>query len=337
MTTGTVLAVTEPSQAGQARRTVLGIAQNLGFSEELAGRAALVATELAMNLALHARQGELILRLLEHENVPGIELLTVDRGPGMTDVDRCLADGFSTGGTAGKGLGAIRRMAHLFDVHSVPGKGTVVLAQVWGVAEAPNRPERRFDLGVVSLPKPGEEAVGDGWACHQNGENAWFMVVDGLGHGLPASTAARAAEEAFLAHPEWPPAEQMHAFDRALRSTRGAAASVVQIDGGIGRVRYAGVGNIAAAAQVSGRIQRMVSLNGTLGHVLPRVQEFQYEWASESLLVMHSDGLGTSWKLEAYSGLTARHPSVIAGTLYRDYARGRDDVTVLVARDRRTR
>jgi hypothetical protein len=49
---------------------------------------------------------------------------------------------------------------------------------------------------------------------------------------------------------------------------------------------------------------------------------------------MHSDGLATQWNLGAYAGLQTRHPSLIAAVLYRDFVRGRDDVTVVVARDR---
>jgi hypothetical protein len=50
-------------------------------------------------------------------------------------------------------------------------------------------------------------------------------------------------------------------------------------------------------------------------------------------LVLHSDGLGTRWNLNAYPGLSAHHPSLIAGVLYRDFKRGTDDVTVLVAKE----
>jgi hypothetical protein len=50
------------------------------------------------------------------------------------------------------------------------------------------------------------------------------------------------------------------------------------------------------------------------------------------LLVMHSDGLATHWNLDQYPGLVGRRPSLIAGVLYRDFARGRDDVTVVVAK-----
>jgi hypothetical protein len=48
---------------------------------------------------------------------------------------------------------------------------------------------------------------------------------------------------------------------------------------------------------------------------------------------MHSDGIQTQWKLDAYSGLQARHPSVIAGMLYRDFRRKSDDSTIVVIKE----
>jgi hypothetical protein len=76
----------------------------------------------------------------------------------------------------------------------------------------------------------------------------------------------------------------------------------------------------------------MVSRNGIVGHRIRTIQEFTYPLHKEALLVMHSDGLATRWGLDRYPGLAKRHPSLIAGVLYRDYRRIRDDVTVVVAR-----
>ena len=79
----------------------------------------------------------------------------------------------------------------------------------------------------------------------------------------------------------------------------------------------------------------MASRTGTVGHAVRKIQEFTYPWPPGAHLVMHSDGLATGWSLDRYPGLMRRHPSLIAGVLYRDYSRGRDDVTVLVARMQR--
>ena len=76
----------------------------------------------------------------------------------------------------------------------------------------------------------------------------------------------------------------------------------------------------------------MVSHNGTVGYIMRKVQSIDYPWTDDSLLLMHSDGLATHWNLGRYPGLCQREPSLIAGVLYRDHKRGRDDVTVVVAR-----
>jgi hypothetical protein len=92
------------------------------------------------------------------------------------------------------------------------------------------------------------------------------------------------------------------------------------------------VGNIAGRVVSSGQSRHLTSYNGTVGHEVHKIQEFTYPWPSDALLIMHSDGLTAHWNLEAYPGLMSRHASLIAGVLYRDFNRGRDDVTVLVVK-----
>lgn len=325
----TAIAVTESSQAGHARRTAVALAARLGFSEEAQGKVAIVVSEAAKNLVAHAREGFILLRALYAGSHAGVELLALDKGPGMADVDRCLRDGYSTGGTSGVGLGAMRRMSTLFDIHSVPGVGTAVLAQLW--ADKPP-PATGVVVGVVCVPMPGEEVCGDSWAVDHKTGLPLFLVADGLGHGPEAARASRAAVVSFLEQGSQGLVELLRGAHQELRSTRGAAVSIASLDGA--QLHYAGVGNIGAAVvSPDGGLQRLVSMNGTLGHQAPRMQQFSYPWRAESTLVMCSDGLATQWRLDGYPGLLARHPSLVAGVLYRDFVRGRDDATVLVARE----
>jgi hypothetical protein len=111
-------------------------------------------------------------------------------------------------------------------------------------------------------------------------------------------------------------------------------AAVAEIDATADTIRFAGVGNISGVLWSAVRPQNMVSMNGSLGHGTVRVREFSYAWPPDALLILHSDGLGTRWSLDQYPGLTAKHPAIVAGVLYRDFTRGRDDVTVLVVRRR---
>jgi hypothetical protein len=122
------------------------------------------------------------------------------------------------------------------------------------------------------------------------------------------------------------------ALHAGLRSTRGAAAAVALIDERRGEIRYAGVGNISASILTGDGTRSLVSHNGTLGLQVRKVQEFVYSWPRGALLVAHSDGLATHWKLDQYPGLFRQDPAIVAAMLYRDYARRRDDVSVVVCR-----
>jgi hypothetical protein len=158
------------------------------------------------------------------------------------------------------------------------------------------------------------------------------MVVDGLGHGPGAADAARAAVRAFEAGPSREPATHLAAMHEALRSTRGAAAAVARIDRGRRSVAFAAVGNVAGAIVAGGATRRLVSMSGTLGHQVHRINEFTCPWHDDAVLLMHSDGLATRWGLDRYPGLAERHPALVAGVLFRDFQRGRDDATVVAAR-----
>ena len=114
---------------------------------------------------------------------------------------------------------------------------------------------------------------------------------------------------------------------RGSGATRGAAVAVADLDSRAGVVRFCGLGNITGSvtAPDAGRRQ-MVSHNGTAGLQARTMQEFAYPWTAGALLILHSDGLATHWSLDCYPGLARRDPSLIAGVLFRDFARGRDDV-----------
>ena len=329
---GFALAVTDPSGAGEARRRVTTLAQALGFGETDTGRAALAATEAATNLAKHARGGGVVIvRPCGRGAARGVELLAVDRGPGIRSVNDSLRDGFSTAGSPGTGLGALQRISDEFDLFSTPDQGTVLLSRVW--AADPGPAEVTMSIGAVSVAKPGEMVCGDGWSSAHFPSRCLIVCADGLGHGPDAAAASTAATRAFDEHAAEGPERLLEVMHAALRSTRGAAASVAEIDVAARTVRYAGVGNIAATLWAPGETRSLVSHNGIVGGEMRKVQVFDYAFPPQGLLVMHSDGVSTRWQLEKYPGLALRDPAVIAAVLYRDFCRGRDDATVVVARE----
>lgn len=305
--------VSERSQVAEVRRAASLAALKLGFTETVSGEIAVVTTELANNLVRHARNGEILLSSFEG----CLQVLSVDRGPGM-NVEACLRDGFSTAGTAGTGLGAVRRMAHYFDAYSLS-SGTI-LAACFGTCDG--------KLGVARVPKKGEPACGDSWSVIRRDNGTWILMADGLGHGDLAAKAADLAVSTFEKSRFISVASVVEEIHLALRPTRGAAIAVARMADGA--VEYCGLGNIGSSILSNGKFIHMVSMGGTAGLEARKINPFSYRYEPGSVLLMHSDGLQTQWGLEKYPGILRRHPAIAAGALYRDYSRGRDDVTVLV-------
>ena len=348
------LRVDDASQVGSARRRGVQLATNLGWSQEDAGRVGLVLNELATNLVKHTTgEREVIIQATDEAGSPAIEILAIDRGPGSATASTWLRDGYTTSGTPGTGLGAVSRTADRMELQSTPGAGTAILSRIlprngWrapggtvaptdatdGTAgSAPGRPDGPDGgIGAVSIPIDGEEVNGDAWATRAVEHGRAVFVVDGLGHGPEAGRAASEAIELFRADDLSDLGRLMSRLDEGLRPTRGAAAAASLVDRASGTIRYAGVGNIAGTIVDGAASRSLVSHNGTLGRGPVRAREFSYALPAKGLLVMHSDGCRSHWRLSDYPGLTARHPSLIAGVLYRDHRRGGDDVTVVAAR-----
>jgi len=324
--TAALVEISEQTDVAEARRRAAEIASHLAFDETTGGRVAIAVTEAATNLLKHARGGQLFVGMACGPS-PGLQIVAMDRGSGIRNVPASLRDGISSAGTAGNGLGAIQRSSNSFDLYTAIGGGTVVAATIF-----PDSARPPLVCGV-SIPAPGERICGDGWAAWSAGELTSVFIADGLGHGAEAAAASRAAIAIFERHAERP-AEQVVGFVHdALKSTRGAAVAIAELDRRRGVIRYCGLGNIGAViVGPDGSEQHLVSLAGIAGHVARRLQSFTYAWLGRALLVMHSDGIGTHWSVSKYPGLAMRRPDVIAGVIARDHRRGRDDATVIVAK-----
>jgi anti-sigma regulatory factor (Ser/Thr protein kinase) len=321
--------VGDATRVAEARRVAVAFANAEGMTESAAGEVAIIATEMATNLLKHAVSGELHVSRLSGAGPAGVEILSIDRGPGMANFQNCAADGYSTTSTPGTGLGAISRMADVFDAWSQPGSGSVLVARKY-VSPRDAKEKTRWEFAAVQVPYPGEQCCGDNWGVRHDRGVTSIIVADGLGHGFQAAAASAAAVRAFETGPSGSPAFLLENIHLAIRSTRGAAVAIAHFEDS--RALYAGLGNIAGVLIGTGRMQSMVSHNGTAGMDRGRFQEFSYSLSGAETIVMHSDGLQTNWSLNSYPGLLRHHPAVIAGILYRDANRGRDDVCVLVGR-----
>jgi anti-sigma regulatory factor (Ser/Thr protein kinase) len=323
----------EDSQVPVARRAARDLAQRVGLSADAIARAELATVELAGNILRHAARGALTLAPSLSGN--GVLIVAADSGPGIPAVHQALADGFSTSTTPGLGLGAVRRLAASFDLYTQVSKGTVLTALI------ADEPASLNSTAVLSTAMTGETLNGDSWLIVDlpQANRTVYLLVDGLGHGHYAceasGTARNIAEKSFADEPDLALDLLLERMHGPMRATRGAAIALISVEPA--QITCCGVGNISCTLHApEGTDRTLISNNGTLGHqmrrIQGRVQQFRYPYAPNTLLIMHSDGLSTRWRLGLYPDLAQHTPATIAGVLYRDAARHRDDATILVAR-----
>lgn len=325
--------VSDTSHTGNLRRAVKELSLANGLTTEAIGRAEIVVTELATNLIKHSLNGgEVLLGSLAIDGIKGLEILAIDKGPGIAEPARMLVDGVSTVGTLGGGLGAIKRLSDEFDIHSQAGRGTAILARIWAAGGSQKWSENEVQIGGVTVAMPGEQVSGDRWAAHNYGGTTKILLTDGLGHGRKAAFAAEESIRVLLDARSARPADLLRRMHEALQHTQGAVIAIAEMDVVRGIITYSGVGNISARIGLDEKLKGCVSMPGCVGFQLHQVQEFTYPWAEQAALLMSTDGLTSPLHL---AGLTEHHAALIAGVLYRDFQRGTDDATVVVVKRRR--
>ncbi|MDP4172397.1 MAG: ATP-binding protein/SpoIIE family protein phosphatase [Bacteroidota bacterium] len=328
--------IQDRSNISEARRLSASIASEMGFNETATGKIAVIVSEMATNIIKHCtdEKGELLVQKICLKDRCGIELIAIDKGPGMRNVTQCLTDGYSTAGSQGTGLGAIKRMSDKFDIYSSFGNGTIIISSIWLDDKGGYSPTALLDIGGISLPKKGERVNGDKWAFRKEEQSLSIILSDGLGHGVDASAASLEAIKCFNMHKSSSLSALMGSIHDSLRHTRGAAVALAEINYGNKILSFCGIGNINCVVQTSEKSKTMISHNGIAGHEIRKIQTFETQWIENSTLIMHSDGLSSRWNLEKNTvGLQNKAASITAAILYRDYSRGNDDLTVVVTRE----
>jgi len=319
------LRVEDVSAVTACRNAALALADRLRFPSARADQLALAVTEAASNLHKHASEGSLWLGVNRDGEPPGIDLVTIDAGPGLPEVAAALRDGHSTAGTLGIGLGAIQRLADSVDLYSVPGHGTALTARF-------RPPGSRFPdpLRWAGLIRPitGETECGDAYAAAYAGDAITAIVCDGLGHGPLAAAAAAEGVSAFLEDPSAEPAALAGQVHRRMAGTRGGAVGIVRLGGGV--ARYCGLGNIAASILGQGSRKNMISIPGIAGHQARTIRQFDYELPPGAAVILHSDGISARWQAAAVPALETRDPLLIAAVLLAEAGIHRDDAGILV-------
>lgn len=304
-----------------------------GFSERKIGEIDILIAELVSNLVRHAGGGQLLVKLIEENEVQGIEIISFDSGPGINDVNRMMEDGQSTKNSLGQGLGAMKRLADQFQVYSQKDWGTIVLVRVFNNAFPPFKKPAKAEIRYVALPKPGENSCGDGAASIVTPQYVKMFVGDGLGHGPEAEKAVTIACEAFLKSDLVDPVEIIRYINSAVKKTRGLVGTAAVYDIKEQMWRICGVGNITTRIYTGTVAKNYMAYNGIIGLNVPNslnAQETAFE--KGQLLIMCSDGLKSRWEALKYPAILRNDLSIILTSLLKDYARNTDDMSLMACK-----
>jgi serine/threonine-protein kinase RsbT len=114
-----------------ARREGRSLAEKIGFTSSDLTVIATAISEIARNIVEYAKKGKIIISEIKDKEKQGIQVVARDRGPGISDVERAMQDGFTTGKGLGLGLPGTRRIMDEFEITSKAGKGTTVTIKKW--------------------------------------------------------------------------------------------------------------------------------------------------------------------------------------------------------------
>lgn len=319
-----------------ARREAARLSHRIGMSADRVAEVELAVTEAATNLRKYAKDGSLALRIVRMPGRAAVELLSLDTGPGIPDLSAALADGVSSRGTLGIGLGSIARCADTFDVYSVPGVGTALLARFWSVRAGGALVDVEPSAAGLTRPISGETVCGDSWAARTDerpdGVVVTSMMCDGLGHGPLAALAGERARAAFRTNAHRSPELIIRALHDELRGTRGAAVAVARADYARGTVEHCGVGNISGCVVIGDKRSALLSVPGIVGHQMPALKTHQVPLERSGVLVLHSDGLSDRWSPASFPGLFRRRPALIAAQILGQAGVRRDDAGIVVVK-----
>ena len=315
------------------KREVHTLTLNAGFSAQKTGEIDIIVAELVSNMVKHGGGGRVMVKLQEETDNTFLELIAIDSGKGMTDVNRMMVDGVSTRNTLGQGMGAMKRLSHLFQVYSLKDWGTVTLIRVWKNDPALFNPISFSQIRSVIIPKPGERYCGDGFFHKATAETLSFFLGDGLGHGPEAEKAVTLAGDAFMKFQEKDPATIIRHINDSVRKTRGLVGTVVCLDIKERKWRICGIGNILTRIADGIEFKSYMAYNGIIGLNVPNtLKSHEMPYESGQQLIMCSDGIKTRWDIFRYQTIMRYDLSILCATILKDFTRNTDDAAVVACK-----
>jgi negative regulator of sigma-B (phosphoserine phosphatase) len=185
-----------------------------------------------------------------------------------------------------------------------------------------------LDIGTVNRCAEGEHVSGDAFTIDQHDGGVLISVVDGLGHGPHAATAASAFAELVAEDTTLELEKMMAAANERLARTRGAAAALLRISTATGRIDFVGVGNIHLHTITPERVHP-VCVPGIVGHRLRKIVPFGFDLPEWGIFALCSDGLSSRIDLAEFESLGAQ---AMAEALLEHHGKVYDDATCVVIR-----
>jgi negative regulator of sigma-B (phosphoserine phosphatase) len=191
-----------------------------------------------------------------------------------------------------------------------------------------------LDWGVAALPFRGQSESGDRCVVQSYPGGILLAVIDGIGHGYEAATAANSAESILRTQAQEPVISLVRQCHERLRTTRGVVMSVVSFDTSHGLITWLGVGNVRGILSRSGNLstpprEELLLRSGVVGGQIPPLQAAVIPVSHGDTLYLASDGILGEFAQEQSSIEISQHR---AESILSRYANGNDDALVLVAR-----
>lgn len=288
------------------------------------GEVGTVVSELATNILKYAGHGEILLESLEADGRHGVSIQASDQGPGIKDLSQALADGYSTSGTLGLGLPAVKRMSDSLSITAPIGGGTVVNAVRWcrsplptssprqppanarvNRCKPPGEPHPKTPLTLAirmqHRPLPGQTVCGDQTLALELTELTLLVQLDGTGHGHSAHQAATALIACIQdqvknwqqSRPEILLPSLLDACQITASSGIGAAIGLALVDRPQRRLHFMGLGNTSIMAFKPGGWEG-ISQAGMLGHRYRKPMLSSTSLQAGDSIVTFSDGISSS-------------------------------------------
>jgi anti-sigma regulatory factor (Ser/Thr protein kinase) len=324
---------TDRSYFAILKKEIHALAISAGFSDSKTGEIDIVVAEIVSNLVKHGGGGQLLVRLINVKGNQGIELLSIDDGIGMTDINRMISDGVSTKSSLGQGLGAMKRLSDVFQVYSQRSWGTIILCRLFETPLPVFNRKKAPEIHTVIVPKPGETACGDGFASVVTEKEIRLFLGDGLGHGPEAQHAVHAAMEAFEQCEEPSSVDVIRHIHARVKKTRGVVGTVAIFNIMKRQWNLCGIGNILTKLMSAENTNGYMSYNGILGLNVPNsLKEREFDYEPGQHIVLCSDGIKSRWDTLRFPGISRYDMSILAAAVFKDFARNTDDMSVAICK-----